>query len=32
LQDAAEWEAFSDARKAMLPGFRQEHPAARYQV
>jgi uncharacterized protein len=32
LQDAAEWEAFSAARKAMLPGFRQEHPAARYQV
>ena len=32
LPDAAEWEAFSDARKAMLPGFRQKHPAARYQV
>jgi uncharacterized protein len=32
LPDAAEWEAFSQARKAMIPGFRQEHPAARYQA
>jgi len=31
LPDEAEWEAFADARKAMLPGFRQAHPAARYR-
>jgi uncharacterized protein len=30
LPDAAQWEAFTQARKAMVPGFRQEHPAARY--
>jgi hypothetical protein len=32
LPDAGAWEAFSDARKAMIPGFRQEHPAARYRA
>ena len=32
LPDAAEWEAFSAARKAMLPGFRQAHAAQRYLV
>ncbi|HXA23960.1 MAG TPA: SDR family oxidoreductase [Acetobacteraceae bacterium] len=31
LPDAAEWEVFTQARKAMAPGFRQEHPAARYR-
>jgi uncharacterized protein len=31
LPDAAQWEAFTEARKAMVPGFRQEHPAARYR-
>jgi len=31
LPDEAQWEAFADARKAMLPGFRQAHPAARYR-
>jgi hypothetical protein len=30
LPDAAQWEAFTAARQAMLPNFRQEHPAARY--
>jgi short-subunit dehydrogenase len=30
LPDAGEWEAFSAARKAMVPGFRQAHRAARY--
>ncbi len=29
LPDAAEWEMFSNARKAMLPVFRQEHPPPR---
>jgi short-subunit dehydrogenase len=32
LPDAAQWEAFSAARLAMLPNFRQEHAAARYRV
>ena len=32
LPDEAEWEAFAAARKAMIPGFRQEHPAARYHA
>lgn len=32
LPDAGAWEAFSDARKAMIPGFRQEHPAVRYRA
>lgn len=30
LPDVAQWEAFSAARLAMLPNFRQSHPAARY--
>jgi len=30
LPDAAQWDAFTAARQAMLPNFRQEHPAARY--
>jgi short-subunit dehydrogenase len=32
LPDADQWTAFSTARQAMLPNFRQEHPAARYRV
>ena len=32
LPDAAQWESFTAARQAMLPNFRQEHPAARYRV
>jgi len=32
LPDAAQWEAFSAARQAMLPNFRQEHAAARYRA
>jgi uncharacterized protein len=32
LPDAGQWEAFSAARQAMLPNFRQEHAAARYRV
>jgi short-subunit dehydrogenase len=32
LPDADQWTAFSAARRAMLPNFRQEHPAARYRV
>jgi short-subunit dehydrogenase len=32
LPDAGQWEAFSAARQAMLPNFRQEHPAARYRA
>lgn len=31
LPDAAQWESFAAARQAMLPNFRQEHPAARYR-
>ena len=31
LADAAQWDAFSGARLAMLPNFRQSHAAARYQ-
>ena len=31
LPDAAQWQAFQDARLAMLPNFSQEHPAARYR-
>jgi short-subunit dehydrogenase len=31
LPDAGQWDAFSAARRAMLPNFRQEHPAARYR-
>ncbi|ADH88149.1 short-chain dehydrogenase/reductase SDR [Ancylobacter novellus DSM 506] len=32
LPDAASWEAFEAARHAMLPGFRNSTPAARYRV
>lgn len=32
LPDAAQWEAFSGARMAMLPNFRQSHAAARYRA
>lgn len=30
LPDIGQWEGFAAARQAMLPNFRQEHPAARY--
>lgn len=30
LPDIGQWEAFAAARRAMLPNFRQEHPAVRY--
>lgn len=32
LPDVSQWEAFSATRRAMLPNFRQEHPAARYRL
>jgi short-subunit dehydrogenase len=32
LPDAGQWDAFSAARQAMLPNFRQEHAAARYSA
>lgn len=32
LPDAAQWDAFSAARQAMLPNFRQDHAAARYRA
>ena len=32
LPDAGQWDAFAAARQAMLPNFRQEHPAARYRA
>jgi hypothetical protein len=32
LPDAAQWDAFSAARQALLPNFRQEHAAARYRA
>jgi len=32
LPDATQWDAFSTARQAMLPNFRQEHAAARYRA
>jgi short-subunit dehydrogenase len=32
LPDVGQWEAFSAARRAMLPNFRNEHPAARYRA
>ncbi|MDB5804179.1 MAG: Oxidoreductase, short chain dehydrogenase/reductase family [Betaproteobacteria bacterium] len=32
LPDAAQWDAYDNARKAMLPNFPQEHAAARYQA
>jgi short-subunit dehydrogenase len=31
LADAGQWGAFDDARRAMLPGFRQERAAERYR-
>ncbi len=31
LPDVRQWEAFSAARQAMVPNFRQEHAAARYR-
>jgi short-subunit dehydrogenase len=32
LPDAGQWDAFEAARKTMMPGFRNEHAAARYRV
>jgi short-subunit dehydrogenase len=32
LPDAAQWDAFSAARVAMLPNFAQEHAAERYRA
>jgi uncharacterized protein len=32
LQDVGQWDTFQTARQAMLPGFRQEHAAARYHT
>jgi uncharacterized protein len=32
LPNAGQWEAFSAARQAMLPNFRQQHAAARYRA
>jgi len=32
LPDAGQWDNFAAARLAMLPNFRQEHPAVRYRV
>jgi uncharacterized protein len=32
LPDAAQWDAFDAARRAMLPGFGQSQPAARYHA
>ncbi len=32
LQDETQWDAFSAARMAMLPGFRQSKPGARYRA
>jgi short-subunit dehydrogenase len=32
LPDEAQWQAFTTARQAMLPNFRQEHAAARYRI
>ena len=32
LPDEGQWQAFDDARLAMLPNFRQEHAAARYRA
>jgi len=31
LPDAGQWDAFSAARQAMVPNFRQQHAAARYR-
>jgi len=32
LPDLGQWESFAAARQAMLPNFRQKHPAARYHA
>jgi short-subunit dehydrogenase len=32
LPDAGQWDSFNEARLAMLPNFRQEHPASRYRT
>jgi uncharacterized protein len=32
LPDVGQWESFVAARQAMVPNFRQEHPAARYRA
>jgi uncharacterized protein len=32
LADLGQWESFTAARQALLPGFRQSHAAARYQT
>ncbi len=32
LPDIGQWEGFAAARQAMLPNFRQKHPAARYHA
>lgn len=32
LHDVEQWDAFQTARRAMLPGFAQQHAAARYQT
>ena len=32
LPDDAQWQAFDNARKAMLPGFRNAHAGERYQT
>jgi short-subunit dehydrogenase len=32
LHDAAQWDAYQAARRAMLPGFQQKHAAERYQT
>jgi hypothetical protein len=32
LPDPGQWDTFAAARQAMLPNFRQEHPAARYRA
>jgi short-subunit dehydrogenase len=32
LPNSEQWDAFAEARRAMLPNFRQEHPAARYRM
>jgi len=32
LPDAGQWDAFQDARRAMLPNFRNAEPAARYRA
>ncbi len=32
LPDAGQWDAFSAARLAMLPNFRNSQPAARYRA